>query len=140
MACNHSQLFKREGKKYIPIPCLECIHEVELQWMQSRFSPVASAMTPEDTKAKLHRQRVIDDALALVRTELTAAMSKFPPFNSAHEGHSVIREEFDVELWEHVVAKQGARDIDAMRKEAVQVAAMAVRFVIDICNSENGQK
>lgn len=112
----------------------------ECTWKYSTSSPVAGEMTPEETKAKIHRAAVIDAALEEVRTELSQAMAKFPPFNSAHEGHGVIREEFDVELWEHVCAKQGQRDINAMRKEAIQVAAMAVRFMIDICNPENGQK
>ena len=97
-------------------------------------------MTPEDAKAKLQRAVVIDAALELVRAELTQATSKFPPFNSAHEGFGVIQEEFNKELWEHVCAKQGARSIYAMRKEAVQVAAMATRFIIDICNDKAGQK
>lgn len=71
--------------------------------------------------------------------ELSAAMRKFPPFNSAHEGFSVLKEEVD-ELWDEVKAKQGARDLAKMRKEAIQVAAMAMRFVIDVCDGERGQK
>jgi glutamyl-tRNA reductase len=58
--------------------------------------------------------------------------------NSAHEGWAVIWEELD-ELWDEVRAKQGARDVAKMRKEAVQVAAMAMRFVLDVCDSERGQ-
>lgn len=59
-------------------------------------------------------------------------MEKFPAFNSAHEGYSVILEELD-ELKAHVWANQKARDWDAMQKEAIQVAAMAMRFAIDVC-------
>lgn len=75
--------------------------------------------------------------LADVTDELMTAMEKFPPMNSAHEGFAVLKEEVD-ELWDHVKAKQGSRDIAAMRKEAVQVAAMAIRFAADICHDEKG--
>lgn len=69
----------------------------------------------------------LDAALALVRAECLAAMAKFPPFNSAHEGYGVLLEEVD-ELWAEVKRNypQGARE------EAVQVAAMAVRFLLDV--------
>jgi hypothetical protein len=73
------------------------------------------------------------------RNELYFAVDKFAPFNSAHEGFAVLKEEVD-ELWDEVKAKQGACDVAKMRKEAVQVAAMAMRFVLDVCDSERGQK
>lgn len=59
--------------------------------------------------------------------EVTRALDKHPPFNSAHEGHSVIREELD-ELWDHVRADTGYTE-DAY-KEAMQVAAMGVRYML----------
>lgn len=52
--------------------------------------------------------------------------------NSAHEGYAVLAEEVD-ELWDHVKVKQGKRDIPEMTYEAVQVAAMALRFIVDVC-------
>lgn len=73
-----------------------------------------------------------------VAIELDLATNKFPSFNSAHEGFAVLKEEVD-ELWDEVKAKQGARDIAKMRKEAIQVAAMAMRFVLDVCDNERGQ-
>ena len=62
-----------------------------------------------------------------IENELKRA-AKYPPFNSAHEGYAVILEEMD-ELKEHVWKKQHSRDIVAMRAEAIQVAAMAVKFI-----------
>jgi hypothetical protein len=71
--------------------------------------------------------------------ECSDAMSNWPTFNSAHEGFAVLKEEVD-ELWDHVKTNQKKRDIPAMRKEAIQVAAMALRFAVEICNEENGRK
>jgi hypothetical protein len=74
-----------------------------------------------------------------IENEYDTAAARFPPFNSAHEGFAVLKEEVD-ELWDEVKAKQGARDIAKMRREAIQVAAMALRFIIDVCDTDKGQK
>lgn len=71
--------------------------------------------------------------------ELMISMEAYPKFNSAHEGFSVLAEEVD-ELWDHVKTNQKRRDIEAMRKEAIQVAAMAMRFALEICNKVDGRK
>jgi len=71
-----------------------------------------------------------DRALVEVGRELAAARRRFGAMASPHEGHSVIREEFE-ELWEHVRSNTG-RSREA-RAEAIQLAAMAVRYVVDLC-------
>lgn len=71
--------------------------------------------------------------------EARDAGMKWPAFNSAHEGFSVLLEEVD-ELKAHVWTNQKKRDLVAMRKEAIQVAAMAIRFAADVCNEERGRK
>jgi hypothetical protein len=64
--------------------------------------------------------------------ELDRAMTKHPtPMHSPHEGHSVIREELDPELWEHVCHDTGRSP--GARHEALQVAAMALRYILDLC-------
>jgi NTP pyrophosphatase (non-canonical NTP hydrolase) len=78
---------------------------------------------------------VIDE----VRKEVESAEEKWEPMNSAHEAYAVLLEEVD-ELWEHVKTNQKKRDLEAMRTEAIQVAAMAVRFVRDICDGNRGRK
>ena len=79
------------------------------------------------------------EASHAVENECRAAMETWPKFNSAHEGFAVLKEEVD-ELWEHVKTNQKSRDIEAMKKEAIQVAAMAMRFSIEVCNEEDGRK
>ena len=63
--------------------------------------------------------------------ELQMATDKFGAFNSAHEGFAVLKEEVD-ELWDEVKCKH--RDVALMRREAIQVAAMAIRFIMDVCD------
>lgn len=79
------------------------------------------------------------NVLKEVEVEVLCATSMWPPMNSAHEAFAVMQEEVD-ELWEHVKTKQSKRDLFAMRKEAIQVAAMAVRFAAEVCSEERGRK
>lgn len=67
-----------------------------------------------------------------VLEEVEEAGKNYPPMRSAHEGLSIIREEV-LELEQEVFVKQKNRDPLKMRREAIQVAAMAVRFIMDIC-------
>lgn len=74
-----------------------------------------------------------------VMAEVARAMQTYPPMNSPHEGHSVLLEEMkELEVW--VFRKPGARDPEEMRKEAIQLAAMAVRFIIDIVDGGRSRK
>lgn len=69
-----------------------------------------------------------DEVWAEVRAEMASAYEKFPRLASGpHEAYAVLLEEVD-ELWDDVKAnhKYGAR------AEAIQVAAMAIRFVVDL--------
>jgi len=72
-------------------------------------------------------------AVLAVTDELESALAKFPPLNSPHEGKAVIEEELD-ELWQHVKANTG-RSPEA-RREAIQIAAMALRYALDLCDPE----
>lgn len=74
----------------------------------------------------------------MVFDELERA-SRWPAMNSAHEGYAVLLEEVD-ELWDHVKTRQPDRDLNKMTKEAVQVAAMAVRFMVEVCNEGTVRK
>jgi hypothetical protein len=75
------------------------------------------------------RIAMLDAALAEVRAEVLRAIEKHAPMNSAHEGYAVILEELD-ELWAEVKADQGYGPSACV--EALQTAAMAVRYLTDI--------
>lgn len=64
----------------------------------------------------------------VVMKEYASATEKFGPFASAHEGYAVIKEEVD-ELWDEI---KGGQSNQRMREEAMQIAAMAIRFMHDI--------
>lgn len=91
-----------------------------------------------DHKADPLRQ-MREDAVADVYDELCAAQRNWPPHHSAHEGYGILMEEVR-ELEQHVFTKQKNRDLPAMRKEAIQVAAMALRFAIEVCNEAVGRR
>ncbi|MCK5016430.1 MAG: hypothetical protein KAS32_05085 [Candidatus Peribacteraceae bacterium] len=59
------------------------------------------------------------------------AAMKFPPFHSTHEGIAIIREEY-IELEDEVFMKQSEYDLVKMRREAVHLGAMALRFIHDL--------
>jgi hypothetical protein len=84
---------------------------------------------------------VVDRALArdrlrsvLVATlqELERAQTRYAPMHSPHEGYAILREEVD-ELWNVVKRRPSPKNLPAMRAEAVQVAAMGLRFLLDLC-------
>jgi hypothetical protein len=70
------------------------------------------------------------EILQEVQNELDKATNKFGSFASAHEGYAVLLEEVD-ELWEEV--KMRDKSVLRMQEEAIQIAAMAIRFVMDVC-------
>lgn len=87
----------------------------------------------------------VDDSLAMhlalgdVAYETMRARAKWPAFRSAHEGYAIALEEVD-ELWAHVKRKPVDRDLDAMRTEAIQAAAMLVAFAAECCGEETGRR
>jgi hypothetical protein len=66
-------------------------------------------------------------AFELVEDELVRALSEHGPMKSSHEGWALIREEVD-EMWEEVKAN---RKVEA-REECKQVAAMALRYLMEV--------
>lgn len=78
-----------------------------------------------------------NDMIENVINELEKARKTFPPFNSAHEGWAIVKEELD-ELWLEVRSNQKTPGRDErMAKEAIQIAAMALRFLVDMKDFRN---
>ena len=67
-----------------------------------------------------------------VSRELERAQTVYPPMHSCHEGYAVLLEEVH-ELWDEIRASKGLAGNLRIRSEAVQVAAMALRFIGDLC-------
>ena len=112
------------------------------------FGPVAetAAETPEpETPADPPETPPAREIVAITEAandavaEARRAAEKWPPFNSAHEAFATILEEMD-ELKAHVWTNQRRRDLPAMRAEAIQVAAMALRFAAGVCTEERGRR
>ena len=72
----------------------------------------------------------LKEAFNLIYQETYDASKRYPSFHSSHEGYAVLKEEVD-ELWEEIKKKD--RDPEKLRKEAVQVGVMALRFLVDLC-------
>lgn len=70
-------------------------------------------------------------AIFEVTQEAERAMSMHAPMNSAHEAYAVILEELE-EFWIEVMKKRELRTVDAMRTELKQIAAMAIRAIVDV--------
>lgn len=58
-------------------------------------------------------------------------------FRSLHEAYAVILEELQ-EVWEITMQKRKDRDQDKLRKELIQVAAMAVKAIESMPNLVGG--
>ncbi len=77
-----------------------------------------------------------DEVLAQIGASYAKARAKHAPMHSAHEGYAILSEEVD-ELWDEVKAWQpGFANRAEMRKEALHVAAMALAFIIEVCDRE----
>lgn len=64
-----------------------------------------------------------------VDAEIDRATAKHGAFYSAHHGYAVILEELD-EAWDEIKANNSTKT----REEMVQVAACAIRYLMDLSN------
>jgi hypothetical protein len=81
----------------------------------------------------------ITKVAADAKAELIRATGLHGSFQSAHEGYAVLLEEVD-ELWD-LVKKNPSKmtelerreHVRKVREEAIQIAAMGMRFAMDVC-------
>lgn len=70
-----------------------------------------------------------------IENEVQTAELKFPRMNTYHEGYAVILEELD-ELWDEVKRWPKTEDTKKIKKECIQIASMAIRFIRDLLPDE----
>ena len=70
-------------------------------------------------------------ALYEIALEYENAVGIYGKFNSPHEAYSIILEEVD-ELWHEI--KKRKKNRTKMRNEAKQIAAMALRFMVELAD------
>lgn len=87
-------------------------------------------MTEDDLGYYYGRSDAIGELANEAGIELLSALRKFAQFHSPHEGIAVIEEEY-IELRAHVHANTGHSP--EARAEAIQIAAMALRYALDLC-------
>ena len=75
---------------------------------------------------------IVAKEINLIYKEFKLAKEKFPDLKSFHEGYAVILEELD-ELWSEI-KNYPFPSRESMKKEASHVAAMALRFMTDLCD------
>jgi hypothetical protein len=95
--------------------------------------PISWALGHATVVPDADQEEALQGALREIEAEARRAIFRHPPLNSPHEAWAVIREEED-ELWEHVRADTG-RSPEA-RVEATQIAATAIRYMVNIARGE----
>jgi NTP pyrophosphatase (non-canonical NTP hydrolase) len=75
------------------------------------------------------------DFFVEARTELERAFIKHGDINSLHEGYAVLLEEVD-ELWDEIKKRTESRDLNNLKLECIQIAAMAGKIHHYISNME----
>lgn len=75
--------------------------------------------------------------LAEICAEIERAKVHTEQFRSLHEAYAVILEEVE-EVWSITAQKRKERDPDSLRKELIQVAAMAVKAIESMPNLVGG--
>ena len=70
-------------------------------------------------------------ALTEVGSEVLRAQSLYGSTRGIHEGYAILLEELE-EYWDEVKAAKVNALTPAMRKELIQVAAMAIRVLLDV--------
>ena len=71
------------------------------------------------------------EALERVVADLNDAQARYPTMRSMHQAYAILLEEVD-ELWTEIKKKPDQRHYLRVRQEASQIAATALRIMIDL--------
>lgn len=97
-----------------------------------RAKGTIEARSKKAKEEKLAQKPDYEKASQEALAEVLRAKTLFPAvFVNQHEGYAVIREEID-ELWDEIKKNQRDDNLPAMRKEAIQGAAMLIRFAAEL--------
>jgi|GEM_PF-2212195 len=105
----------------------------KIRQMENRISPISKTETNPVNRKQLGN---LSKALIPIISEYLRATEIYPPMNTAHEGWALIMEEME-ELKQEVFKKPSEISKEDMKREAVQIAAMAIRFITDVCERED---
>ena len=117
----------KEGREWIPGSLWDALSREGAERIRSLKAILGDGEDP------------LTEAAILALAEARQSAQKWPAYNSAHEGFGVLLEEVD-ELKAHVWTRQPKRDLAAMRAEAQQIAAVALRFAAEVCNEDVGRR
>ena len=102
----------------------------------NRHSAHLCRVTVASTLAVVNMTKQFDAKLTLllakIEAEFQRAIKYYRPMNSYHEGYAVLKEEME-ELWDEIKRKPTTRSKRRLQEEAVQIGAMALRFLYDLC-------
>lgn len=73
----------------------------------------------------------IGKSIKTIIAEYNHTIVKHAPFHSTYEGWALIKQKVDV-LWEEIKKEEAGGSKEVMIKEAAQIGAMAMRFIIDL--------
>lgn len=140
-------------------PAFCCMTDIDETFDDNRLPPTVRDAVESVALAAVSDGDAYDIAALDALAEVRRAKSLWPgPANSMHEQFAVLDEEIDelldatgVErlsvlmaargrLWAYVKVNQKRRDLAAARKEAIQVAAMALRFAAECCDETVGRR
>lgn len=79
------------------------------------------------------------EIIELINTEINLANSKYSAFRRTHEGYAIIKEEVD-ELWDEIKRSKATDANELMVNEAIQIAAMAIKFIESLYNNKKSLK
>lgn len=118
-----------------PVTCAICGEEIKETGTAYNGEPVHIGCYHKAGDAADNGEK--EEVLNEIGNEVKRAKRLYPNnFVNQHEGYGVILEELD-ELWGEIKKNQQDYDLSKQRKEAIQCAAMLVRFITELTPNQS---